>query len=143
MFRLGSFRLGAKCPVQLKAVSSAMYPVPINKAIADKSSSPNDVGVPSSSIWKPTTALRRRTQRVATIAPRWAAVKPWVNTSESSLRHHWEAETHHSDSTVEGEAPNGEDLTYLDDNVPNKEQLHFSTQRTVSANGSRVRDHDR
>jgi len=53
-----------------------MNPVPTKKAMPEPSISPKDIGVPSSRSWKPTTPLRRRTQSVAVIAPRWTAVKP-------------------------------------------------------------------
>ena len=70
--------------VHAKAVSAAIYPVPTKRMTADPKTSYGqlnlkrehtkiEVGVPSSSHWKPISALRRRTQNVAVMSPIWIA----------------------------------------------------------------------
>jgi hypothetical protein len=73
----GGLRLLSKCPVQLNPVSRAIYPVPMERTMADPPIIPNDNGVPSSRNWYPTAALRRRIQNAAVIAARCTPVKPY------------------------------------------------------------------
>ena len=77
IFRCGSLVLGSKWPVQLKAVSRAIYPVPMNRMSDDTSRSPMEMAVPSSSSWKPTIEFNNKIHVVAVIAARWTAVKPY------------------------------------------------------------------
>jgi hypothetical protein len=111
----GGWRLESKWPVQLKAVSRVIYPVPTKSTIPDAMNSPIEIGVPSSSSWKPTTALRSKNQHVAAIAPRWAAVNPLeMLTGETSS---CERLAHLSDFISKREATDGEDLAYLNNDV--------------------------
>lgn len=113
----------------------------MKRAIADKSSSPIDIGVPSSSNWKPTTALRRRTQRVATIAPRWAAVKPWIQCQE----HYFDTikQPRHTIRTrpLRGKPPTVK-ISHISTIMYPRRNSCISLQSTVSVNAFHLRDHN-
>lgn len=66
--RFGSFSVEFQYPDQLKPVSSAIYPVPMNSKKVDNTNSPKDIGVPSSINWYPTTPFSISIHAVAVTA---------------------------------------------------------------------------
>ena len=56
-----------------------------------------------------------------------------------SLHIDWQTKTYHSNPVVQRKPSNGKDLAYLDDDVPEKEELHLSAQSTASADRSNLR----
>jgi hypothetical protein len=124
----GVFKLLSKCPVQLNPVSRAIYPVPTKNRIADPPTNPSDNGVPSSSNWYPTAALRRRIQNTAEIAAICTPVKPYEARQSSDLNTNRARVTDDYNLPVQREPPYTKDLTYLDKDIAAEEELHLSTE---------------